>query len=235
MATDKKKPDPNSPFAKLKGLKTELATEEKARAEAEKKKRAEQEKATRVLREEKDLWAEAMAGVVRLDEPAQPRPRKKPPTGPKETAEQEDQQVVQELEDIVSGRAALDFTFSDEFVEGKAEDCSRLELTRLKNGDFAVQAHLDLHGMNREEARQALEDFFVLCQSRSHRCVVVICGRGLHTPGGTPVLKNLLVRWLAVGKLSQYVHAFASAKPHDGGVGALYVLLRKHVRNSSER
>lgn len=226
----KKGIDPNSPFAALGGMRDELATAEKAQAEAERLRRIEREKTERKAREETDLWLEATTGVKRIGgDPALPLKKKKP-EGPLQTHADEDEEVLRELSRMVDGRAPLDFNFSDEFVEGRAQDCSKLELGRLKSGELSVQAHLDLHGLNRDEARRAIGEFFSAQMTRGHRCVLVICGRGLHTPGGKPVLKELLVRWLAQGSLSHGVLAFCSAKAHDGGVGALYVLLRRHKR-----
>lgn len=59
------------------------------------------------------------------------------------------------------------------------------------------------------------------------RCVLLIHGRGLNSPDRVPVLKNALVGWLTRGRLAKRVLAFATARPVDGGAGALYVLLRK--------
>ncbi|MBI3554750.1 MAG: Smr/MutS family protein [Deltaproteobacteria bacterium] len=180
-----------------------------------------------------------MSGVKRLG-PGGSKPRKKPPapasavraqtSGTGLSTSDDDDEVMNNLRDLVEGRAPLDFTDSDEFVEGRAADCSRLDLSRLRDGVFAIQDTLDLHGHNREEAFAAVLGFFAESLKRGYRCVNVICGRGLHTPGGVPVLKELLVRWLVQGRLSYNVLAFSSAKRHDGGVGAIYVLLRRNPK-----
>lgn len=174
-----------------------------------------------------ELWAEAVAGIQPIAR-SEPLPKKRA-TGASNWVD-DDTEVLRELKALVDGRAVLDFSDSDEFIEGRAADCSRLDLQRLRNAEFAVQATLDLHGMNRDEARRALLRFFEASVSRGHRCVLVITGRGLRSPGRRPVLKEVLARWLVAGRLSNYALAFASAKVHDGGVGAAYVLLRRNPR-----
>jgi DNA-nicking Smr family endonuclease len=57
--------------------------------------------------------------------------------------------------------------------------------------------------------------------------VKVICGRGINSAGDTGVLKEHLQRWLASRRMSRHVVAYASAPYADGGVGAVYVLLRR--------
>lgn len=222
----KNKIDPRSPFASLKGLGEKLAVEHRVQAEKARAAKLEEEKRARSLREEEDLLSQAMAGVRPIG-PTPVRPKKKPPEGPKVTHQSDDEEVVQELHDLVAGRAPLDFLDSDEYIEGRAADCSKLNLAKLRNGEFAVQSSLDLHGHNREEAKEAVNGFFRESMMKGYRCVLVVCGRGLHTPGGKPVLKELLVRWLGQGQLGSSVLAFSSAKRHDGGVGAIYILLRK--------
>jgi DNA-nicking Smr family endonuclease len=98
---------------------------------------------------------------------------------------------------------------------------------RLRRGDYSVQGHLDLHGMTKEEAKVAAERFLRDARSDAKRCVLLVHGRGLHSKDQIPVLKDALRRWLSTARFAKHVLAFASAKPQDGGVGAVYVLLRK--------
>lgn len=99
----------------------------------------------------------------------------------------------------------------------------RRVLTDLRRGRWVVQAELDLHGMDRDEARSALSRFLALRLSRGERCVRVIHGKGLGSPGRVGVLKQLSRNWLAQ---REEILAFCQAKPHDGGDGAVLVLLR---------
>jgi len=76
-----------------------------------------------------------------------------------------------------------------------------------------------------DEAKEELQSFLQKARRCGHRCLLVVHGRGLHSLGKAPVLKQKLVQWLTRGFLRKEIVAFCSARPHDGGVGATYVLL----------
>jgi DNA-nicking Smr family endonuclease len=94
---------------------------------------------------------------------------------------------------------------------------------KLRRGHWSVQAELDLHGMNTEEAHDALADFVTGARDRGMRCVRVIHGKGLTSPNREPVLKGKVRSWLAHW---DEVLAYAEAPQHAGGGGAVLVLLR---------
>jgi len=94
---------------------------------------------------------------------------------------------------------------------------------KLRRGHWAVQAELDLHGMNTEEAHDALADFVSGARERGMRCVRVIHGKGLTSPNREPVLKGKVRSWLAHW---DEVLAYSEAPQHAGGGGAVLVLLR---------
>jgi DNA-nicking Smr family endonuclease len=94
---------------------------------------------------------------------------------------------------------------------------------RLRRGGYRISAELDLHGLNRDKARQEVTEFLAYCQDRDLRAVRIIHGKGNGSPNTGPVIKALLDGWLRKRK---DVLAFCSARPHDGGTGAVYVLLR---------
>ena len=97
-------------------------------------------------------------------------------------------------------------------------------LTRLRRGEWTVQAQIDLHGLRRDEARDALASFVRLALRGGQRCVRVVHGKGHGSPGREPVLKAKVQRWLAqCGE----VIAFAQATGPQGGAGALLVLLQR--------
>ena len=93
--------------------------------------------------------------------------------------------------------------------------------------DAHVSAHLDLHGKTRTEARALVEQFIGTARTDGKRCVLIVHGRGLHSKDHIPVLKEALALWLTRGRISRSVLAFCTARPCDGGLGAVYVLLRK--------
>ena len=97
-------------------------------------------------------------------------------------------------------------------------------VTRLRRGQWAIQAQLDLHGLRRDEAREQLAVFVRDALQRGQRCVRVVHGKGLGSPGREPVLKAKAQRWLAQCK---EVIAFTQATGPQGGAGALVVLLER--------
>ena len=93
---------------------------------------------------------------------------------------------------------------------------------KLRKGDWSIQGQVDLHGLRREDAREALVDFIKDAARMGWRCVRVVHGKGLGSPGKTPVLKGKVQSWLIQ---KQEVLAFVQARPAEGGAGALVVLL----------
>ena len=99
-----------------------------------------------------------------------------------------------------------------------------MEITqRLRAGHWSIQTQLDLHGLRIDEAREALGLFIRHAHKRGLRCVRVVHGKGLGSPGKTPVLKGRVQRWLVQ---KNEVLAFVQARPAEGGAGALVVLLQ---------
>ena len=139
----------------------------------------------------------------------------------------DDAEVLASLADLCTGEGPFDITDSDEYVEGIAEGLDRRILKRLRGGEYAVQAHLDLHGRTREEARDAVARFLLESRRVGRRCVLIVHGRGNHSKDQIPVLKQAVRSWLERGQISRLVLAFTTARPHDGGAGAMYVLLRR--------
>jgi DNA-nicking Smr family endonuclease len=144
----------------------------------------------------------------------------------------EDAEVLAQLSDLVSGVGTFELTETEEYVEGTRLGLDPRLVTRLRRGEFAVQAHTDLHGMIQADAKGALEEFIVNSVRKGLRAVLVVHGRGLRSPGGMPVLKHAAAQWLSHGHIGGYVLAFATARPADGGAGAMYVLLRRDRRRA---
>ncbi len=95
-------------------------------------------------------------------------------------------------------------------------------LGQLRKGKWAIQDQLDLHGLRRDEAREAVGAFIRSAEQRGLRCLRVIHGKGHGSPGREPVLKAKVHKWLAQ---RQEVIAFAQAAGPQGGAGAVIVLL----------
>lgn len=97
-------------------------------------------------------------------------------------------------------------------------------MRRLRRGQIATQAILDLHGETQTAARRSLGRFLDNSIARGHVCVRIIHGKGHGSGPQGPVLKRAVGRWLA---RRDDVLAFTSARPVDGGSGAVYVLLKR--------
>ncbi|MEO8486997.1 MAG: Smr/MutS family protein [Betaproteobacteria bacterium] len=96
-------------------------------------------------------------------------------------------------------------------------------LSKLRRSHWTVQSELDLHGHDSIQAHDALADFLDAARNAGVRCVRVIHGKGLTSPGGEPVLKGKVRRWLMRW---DDVLAYCEAPRHAGGGGAVIVLLR---------
>jgi len=139
----------------------------------------------------------------------------------------EDAEVLAQLSELVAGDAPFDLADSDEYIEGSLPSLDPRLVRKLRKGEISVQGHVDLHGLTREEAKAALERFLLASRQAGKRCVLVVHGRGLHSKDRIPILKTSLQVWLSRGRMARWVLAFTTARPHDGGAGAVYVLLRR--------
>jgi len=148
------------------------------------------------------------------------------------TVVSEDAEVLASLSDLVSGTGNFDLTETDEYVEGMRVGLDPRLVVRLRAGEFAVHGHVDLHGMTRHQAKEELSAFILDSVRKGYRTVLVVHGRGLGSPGGRPVLKHAVADWLSHGAIGGHVLAFSTARQHDGGAGAMYVLLRLDRRRA---
>ena len=96
---------------------------------------------------------------------------------------------------------------------------------KLKRGQMTIEERLDLHGLSRDRAYEALCGFIAAAAARDRRCVLVITGKG--RGDGPGILRAALPQWLGAPPLADAVLRFYPAQPRDGGDGAFYVLLRR--------
>ncbi len=158
-----------------------------------------------------------------------PRPR---PVPRQSIAEQ--QSVLAEMAD--GNLDAADLETGEELLY-RGAGLQERQFRKLRRGQFAVQAELDLHGLTADAARQAVAGFLARCWSSERRCVRIIHGKGKGSHQRKPVIKTRLSRWL---RQRSEVLAFCSARPVDGGTGAVYVLLkggkhRPHRNDTGQR
>jgi DNA-nicking Smr family endonuclease len=175
---------------------------------------------------EEDLFWREMHDVTPLKKDGHSRVSEPPPAQARRT-QTDVAEALAELYDLVAGRTGFDITDTDEYMEGCVSGLDTRLVRKLRQGDFSRQAALDLHGMTVEQAQVEVEQFLMKAVRAGLRCVLLIHGRGRNSPGQVPVLKDRLKMWLTRSKLAKIILAFSTARPHDGGPGALYVLLRR--------
>jgi DNA-nicking Smr family endonuclease len=225
----------NNPFEKLKKLAVEKPKPSAAHPERRAAERPGVEgpppapPAPRQLTED-ELWAQATRGVHPVERGAETIPASPPPPIAQGEVWHPDLEAIDALRALVSGDAPFDIADSDEFIEGRVSGVDHAIVRKLRRGEFALQGHIDLHGMTREQAKGAVDDFLRRARQGGKRCVLVVHGRGIHSKDQLPVLKEALRSWLASARFARHVLAFATARPVDGGAGAVYVLLRRAGR-----
>jgi DNA-nicking Smr family endonuclease len=158
-----------------------------------------------------DLFETAMADVVRLPTDARGRVRSGSRNAafpaPTPAAVQSDGQDEADRSEAGFVAAGVD----------------RRELRKLKRGEYVPGRRLDLHGQTAAEAVVRVKAF-IDSAHRSHRCVCIVHGRGLHSEGNVSILTTPVRACL---RQHRAVLAYADAPRDDGGPGAVYVLLRK--------
>ena len=96
-------------------------------------------------------------------------------------------------------------------------------LRKLRRGQWTINAEIDLHNHNQEEAHEALMEFMRKARAAEWRCLRIIHGKGLSSHQKIPVLRNKVRRWL---QLKDEVLAYCEPRPNGGGSGAVLVLLK---------
>ena len=133
-----------------------------------------------------------------------------------------DNQAV--MRELMEDFQDVDLLETGEHLAWTAPGIQRSELKKLKSGKYAIQSEIDLHGLTREQAKSAVTEFIREARAKELRCVRIIHGRGRKNPQQAPVLKRAIDAWLSHHK---QVLAYCSAREHDGGTGAVYVMLRR--------
>ncbi|MCP5284217.1 MAG: Smr/MutS family protein [Burkholderiaceae bacterium] len=173
---------------------------------------------------QREAFARAVGPVQRLPDRgrvlvAPPRP------APEPLQRQADERAAlqQALSDEVDVESLL---LTDDGLSFRRPGVAADVVARLRRGQWSIQDQIDLHGHTREEAREALAAFVRQSHQQGRRCLRVVHGKGHGSPGRRPVLKAKVQRWLA--QCAEVV-AFTQASGHEGGAGALIVLLdRRH-------
>jgi DNA-nicking Smr family endonuclease len=211
-----------SATVKVKAL-TDLKADKRAIAEQAQQRisqASEEVKAVKRAASDKDLFVKAAGAVKPLPDKRHVLhkvERKKPVAVPCQRDEKAP--LIEAVSDEFDAAALLDVDGRLGFRRpGIGVDVTR----KLRRGDWQIQRQLDLHGLRRDEARERLSFFIHEACEQGIRCVRVIHGKGLSSPGQAPVLKSRVQSWLVQ---KSEVLAFVQAQPADGGAGALVVLL----------
>lgn len=179
-----------------------------------------------------DLFLQAMDGVRRLDDTPQAtaRPGAAPPAQKRPASAAPRRMEVDPADAEAFSRAIgqlhLDVTFSDRFPEeDELKPLGANRLRQLKRGIIRVERQLDLHGLTRDEALEAIPRFLRNARVHGEKAVLVITGKGNNSPG-EPVLQQAVAAWLRdAGR--EFVLEFAPAPREMGGSGAFVVFLRE--------
>lgn len=110
---------------------------------------------------------------------------------------------------------------------GAAPGLDRSTHDKLRRGQLPIEGKLDLHGMDRERAHRALDQFLERAAAQGRRCMLVVTGKGGKKPGEPGVLRSEVPRWLNEPPHRARLLAFCPAQPRHGGAGALYLLLKR--------
>jgi len=210
------KPNSFKSLAELKQVQRTLAeqrereaVEAAAQAAAQKKHLADQDLFSRAIGATKPLRKKA--AVPLAPEPPAPIPMQQ---------QLDEQRVMREsLSDEFDVSTLLD---TDDAMSFRRPGINTDVTRKLRAGEWSIQREIDLHGMRSDEARDALGAFIRDAYKQGLRCVRVVHGKGLGSPGKQPVLKAKVQRWLIQ---KNETLAFVQAKPAEGGAGALVVLL----------
>ena len=211
------------PIKDLKGLKA-VKAEMEARVKKARELEAARKAALAKAKAEQEFFAHAVGAIKPLPikhRPGQRASLTRVATAPIAVQHQLDELAVmrEALSDEFDVQTLLDTDDALSFRRpGIGTDVTR----KLRKGDWSIQGQVDLHGLRREDAREALVDFIKDAARMGWRCVRVVHGKGLGSPGKTPVLKGKVQSWLVQ---KQEVLAFVQARPAHGGAGALVVLL----------
>ena len=181
--------------------------------------------ARRRFEAEKNLFARAAGAVQPLRAPLRVALAPEPPPPIAVQHQLDEQRVLYEsLNDDFDASTLLDVDDAMSFRRpGIGTDVTR----KLRKGGWSIQREIDLHGLRRDEARERLAAFIRVAWREGIRCVRVVHGKGLGSPGKTPVLKAKVQGWLIQ---KNEVLAFVQARADEGGAGALVVLLKPSPR-----
>ncbi|WBA12390.1 DNA endonuclease SmrA [Salinivibrio kushneri] len=118
----------------------------------------------------------------------------------------------------------------DEVMAYKRDGVQDGVFRKLRLGKYDVNARLDLHKMSLEKARDEILRFLKQCQRMDVRTVIIVHGKGERS-NPQAMMKSYVCQWLQ--QISD-VLCYHSALRHQGGTGALYVMIKKSQEKKLE-
>jgi DNA-nicking Smr family endonuclease len=93
-----------------------------------------------------------------------------------------------------AARNAPSATDAESDADFAADGVDRRDLMKLKRGGYASADRCDLHGLSADAASARVKQFLDSSRQARHRCVCIVHGRGMRSPGGVSVLTVRVVR-----------------------------------------
>lgn len=206
----------------LQSIKTQLA-QQHALAQAQELAQRQAERKAQAVQE---LFKHAVGVVQPLRQSPRVQTRQAPPPVPVQQQRDEQDALRQSLSDAFDASTLLQ---TDDSLSYARPGVGADVLRKLRRGHWALQGEVDLHGLRSDAARLVLVQFLQHSMQRGWRCVRIIHGKGLGSPGKVPVLKGKVHSWLVQ---KSEVLAFVQARADEGGAGAVVVLLDAAAHSS---
>ena len=191
------------------------------------------------MQDDDDLFSDALKGVKPIVQPNRVRHRKQL-DGSEQKARARQRAEGNEGEMPFDPDRTGPEQVSDDYVEQvkpldilsfKRPGIQEGVFRKLRLGKYPIDGKLDLHRKTVQEARRELVTFLRDAQRYDARTVLVLHGKGERDPQRPAVLKSHTAKWL---REIPEVMAYHSAQQQHGGVGAVYVLLRKSEKLKAE-
>lgn len=170
--------------------------------------------------DDRELFRQAVGEIIPVRQDSVPPFRPRPAPVPAQT--RADERAV--MAALATGEDSPEDAESGEEIHFKRPGIQDRVFQKLRRGQFSIEAELDLHGLTITAARDALSRFLADLRRRRQSCVRIIHGKGRGSRDGKPVLKSKLQGWL---RQREEILAYCSARPWDGGTGAVYVLIKR--------
>ncbi len=209
----------DSSLSALNSLKGKLEKQAAEKAAAEAKRKEIQRKKEALANQFSNAMKELGVQKTDLGKGRYEHPAPKPAPVPTQRILSDKQVLIDSMSDEIGIEHLLD---SDERLSYHNPSVGTNIPKLLYSGKWSIKGTLDLHGATADEARIELVAFLNEERKAGHRAVRIIHGKGHGSVDRKPVLKEKVPVWLVQRK---EVLAFVQAPEHDGGSGALLVLL----------